>query len=132
MQLAMPQACPGQAKAQHTQGGGAWTPSPKTRQPQTHSEMHSGPDAPAGQSTRHSEVGRATAGQTHLGYGWSLRASPQLLVLLELGRWVLTLDSPDAHRWPDSVWGCWEACAQTVKYSLFGWAGHGEGREGLA
>jgi hypothetical protein len=104
-------------------------------QPQTHSEMHSGPDAPAGQSTRHSEVGRATACQTHLGLRVGcLSASPS--VSGPFGTRPLGPDTavgPDAHRWPHSVCvGCWEAWAQTVKYSLFGWAGHWEGRESLA
>lgn len=90
---------------------------------------------PAGQSTRHSEVGIATACQVHLGLRVGVTVPPpQLLVLLELGRWVLTLrmalmpiGGPTV-----CVWGCWEAWAQTVKYSLFGWAGHWKGRESLA
>lgn len=65
-------------------------------------EMHSGPDAPASQSTRHGEVGRPTACQTHLG----LRVGCLPSASGPLGTRPLgpdTVGGPDAHRCPYSV-----------------------------
>lgn len=103
MQLAMPHPCPGQPKALHTHRKKLHGhPAPQIGRPQTHSEMHSGPDALAGQSTRHSEVGKATACQAHPGvrYG-ALQCFPSASGpsgVRPLG--PDTVDGPDTHGWP--------------------------------
>lgn len=85
----------------HPQEGAAWTPSSPDWLA-THSEMHSGPDAPAGQSTRHSEVGRATACQAHprvrCGAPQCLPSASGPFGVRPLG--PDTVDGPDTHGWP--------------------------------
>lgn len=84
------------------QKGAHGHPAPQTRRPQTHSEMLSGPDAPASQSTRHSEVGKATACQAHPGIkGGAPQCLPSASGPLETRPLGLdSVDGPDACGWP--------------------------------
>lgn len=107
---------------------------PKLASPHIYGEMHSGPDVPADQSTRHSEVVQQPLARCTLGLEGALQHPPSASGSLELGRWVLMLSmalTPMGS--PFSVCGAaGKPELSQLNNSLFGWAGGGKGREGLA